>query len=366
MPVVTDGTHLYAVGGFDGTRTNTVDMTTVLADGSVAAWQAVAGMTVGRDGPAVGIVNGKLYSAGGLYAGLLSSSEGAAIQTDGTLALWQGMAPLSVARYQAVGAGVAGTFWVAGGTDDIANFNTTVQAVCDATGAITSWTAGAPMNAARVAHAVAVSGSRIYVSGGVAVPGGAPIASVEFASSVSQPTPTAIGVFRPSDGTFYLDKDGSGTWDGCATDKCLRMGMAGDLPLVGDWTGDGTSRVGLFRPTDGTFYLDCNGSGIWEGCAIDRCLNIGMNGDIPLVGDWNGIGTSKVGVFRPSDGTFYLDYNGSGTWDGCGTDRCLQIGLNGDTPLCGEVVRTGDRVHTGSLSAERQPAAGRQNARNQP
>jgi hypothetical protein len=52
MPLVTDGLHLYAVGGFDGSRTAAVHMTSVLLDGSLAAWQAVAGMTVGRDGPA--------------------------------------------------------------------------------------------------------------------------------------------------------------------------------------------------------------------------------------------------------------------------------------------------------------------------
>ena len=27
---------------------------------------------------------------------------------------------------------------------------------------------------------------------------------------------------------------------------------------------------------------------------------------------------AKVGLFRPASGTFYLDYNGNGTWDGCG------------------------------------------------
>ena len=92
----------------------------------------------------------------------------------------------------------------------------------------------------------------------------------------------------------------------------------------------------MFRPSDGTFYLDYNGSGTWDGCGTDRCLQIGLNGDIPLVGDWNGTGTSKVGTFRPSEGAFYLDYNGSGTWEGCGVDRCLQIGLNGDEPLVGQ------------------------------
>jgi hypothetical protein len=96
------------------------------------------------------------------------------------------------------------------------------------------------------------------------------------------------------------------------------------------------SSVGTFRPSDGTFYLDYNGNGVWDGCGTDRCLQIGLNGDIPLVGDWNGTGSTKVGTFRPSDGTFYLDYNGNGVWDGCGTDRCLSIGLDGDTPLVGK------------------------------
>ena len=145
-----------------------------------------------------------------------------------------------------------------------------------------------------------------------------------------------VGAFRPTDGTFYLDYNGSGTWEGCGIDRCLQIGMDGDIPLIGDWNGSGTSKVGAFRPTDGTFYLDYNGSGTWEGCGIDRCLQIGMDGDIPLIGDWNGSGTSKVGAFRPTDGTFYLDYNGSGTWEGCGIDRCLRIGMDGDTPLVGK------------------------------
>ena len=145
-----------------------------------------------------------------------------------------------------------------------------------------------------------------------------------------------VGLFRPSDGVFYLDANGNGQWDGCGTDRCLRSVSTATFRSVGDWNGSGTSKVGLFRPSDGTFYLDYNGNGQWDGCGVDRCLHIGMLGDIPLVGDWNGSGTTKVGAFRPSDGTFYLDYNGSGTWEGCGTDRCLQIGIDGDIPVIGD------------------------------
>ena len=158
------------------------------------------------------------------------------------------------------------------------------------------------------------------------------------ASNPAAPAPPIdkVGAFRPVGGTFYLDANGTGTWEGCGTDRCLSIGMSGDIPIVGDWNGTWSSKVGVFRPSDGTFYLDKNGSGTWEGCATDSCLQIGQNGDTPLVGDWNGSGTSKVGAFRPADGTFYLDYNGNGVWEGCGTDRCLRIGMSGDTPLVGK------------------------------
>jgi hypothetical protein len=112
--------------------------------------------------------------------------------------------------------------------------------------------------------------------------------------------------------------------------------MNGDIPLVGDWDGGGTSKVGAFRPSDGTFYLDYNGNGIWEGCGIDRCTPIGLATDTPVIGDWNGSGATKVGAFRPSDGTFYLDKNGNGVWEGCGVDTCTPIGMASDTPLVGK------------------------------
>ena len=123
--------------------------------------------------------------------------------------------------------------------------------------------------------------------------------------------------------------------------------------LYAVYEGNVPHTVGLFRPSDGTFYLDYKGNGVWDGCGIDRCLSIGMNGDIPLVGDWNGSGTSKVGAFRPSDGTFYLDYNGNGDWDGCGTDRCLQIGMNGDIPL-GRRLERQRHEQGGRLPSERR------------
>ena len=46
----------------------------------------------------------------------------------------------------------------------------------------------------------------------------------------------------------------------CATAPGLRNGgITGDVPVVGDWNGDGTSKVGVFR--NGFFWvLDANGN----------------------------------------------------------------------------------------------------------
>ena len=151
-----------------------------------------------------------------------------------------------------------------------------------------------------------------------------------------------LGVFR--NGNWYLDYNGDGQWSGCGTtadtDRCYTFGMQGDIPVIGDWNGNGVSKIGVFR--NGNWYLDYNGDGQWSGCGTtadtDRCYTFGMTGDIPVIGDWNGNGVSKIGVFR--NGNWYLDYNGDGQWSSCGTtadtDRCYTFGIAGDIPLVGD------------------------------
>ena len=146
-----------------------------------------------------------------------------------------------------------------------------------------------------------------------------------------------IGSFRPSISTWYLDLNGNGQWDGCGADACIKFGMAGDLPVAGDWTGTGQAKIGVYR--NGTWYLDLNGNGQWDGCGTDACIGFGLPGDLPVAGDWTGTGQAKIGVYR--NGTWYLDLNGNGQWDGCGTDACIGFGLPGDLPVAGDWTGTG-------------------------
>jgi hypothetical protein len=144
-----------------------------------------------------------------------------------------------------------------------------------------------------------------------------------------------IGVFRPSTGWWYLDFNGDNEWSGCTFDKCIYFGTANDKPVAGDWNNSGYSKIGVFRPSTGMWYLDLNGNGQWDGCGTDRCIYFGMNGDLPVVGDWNGDGSYEVGTFRPTTGYWYLDLNGNGQWDGCGVDGCYYFGTGADLPVVG-------------------------------
>jgi hypothetical protein len=144
---------------------------------------------------------------------------------------------------------------------------------------------------------------------------------------------TEIGAFRK--GTWFLDLNGNGVWDGPATDAQFTLGVQpGDVPVTGDWNGDGTTEIGAFRK--GTWFLDLNGNGVWDGPATDAQFTLGLQpGDVPVTGDWNGDGTTKIGIFRK--GTWFLDLNGNGAWNGPATDAQFTLGLQpGDIPVTGD------------------------------
>ena len=159
------------------------------------------------------------------------------------------------------------------------------------------------------------------------------LAAAGACASALAATPAQIGVFR--DGQWFLDANGNGQWDGTPTDIYYVFGQAGDVPVVGDWNGDGITKIGVYR--NGVWYLDYNGNGVWDGEPADKVYVYGLasynvNGriesDIPVVGDWNGDGRSKIGVFRrESRGKFDLDYNGNGAWNS-GTDVTYLEGSN--------------------------------------
>ncbi len=149
-----------------------------------------------------------------------------------------------------------------------------------------------------------------------------------------------VGVWRPSTGRFYLDSDGSLTWTPGVDAITDSFGIPGDIPVAGDWNGDGKDQIAVWRPSTGRFYLDIDGSRTWTPGVDAITASFGVPTDVPVAGDWNGDGTDDIGMWRPSTGRFYLDSDGSRTWTpgvdaitasfGVPTDRPVAEDWNGD------------------------------------
>ena len=102
--------------------------------------------------------------------------------------------------------------------------------------------------------------------------------SANFAATLT--SPTTIGLYRPSTNTFFL---GNSNTYGPPDLIVAGWGAPGDLPVVGDWDGNGTTTIGLYRPSTNTFYLRNSNT---YGAADMTIVGWGAPGDIPVVGDW--------------------------------------------------------------------------------
>ena len=75
------------------------------------------------------------------------------------------------------------------------------------------------------------------------------------------------------------------------------FGNPGDVPIAGDFNGDGFDTVSIYRPSNQTFYIiNKLGSGDQGLGAADFSYVFGNPGDKPFVGDFNGNGVETAGL----------------------------------------------------------------------
>lgn len=162
-----------------------------------------------------------------------------------------------------------------------------------------------------------------------------------------------IGVWRPSNLSFYLDYNGNNMYDD-GDKKCGPFGLSyRDVPIAGDWNGDGKDEIGIRSVMyKSLYYLDLNGDGKWDhpefllqsSLSFDRAnkdqdivtYSFGNNEDVPLSGDWNQDGYDEIGAWNPNDHCFYLDNDFDGVW----SDKDMKIGPygnSGDCPFSGKI-----------------------------
>ncbi|MFN8390478.1 MAG: VCBS repeat-containing protein [Bdellovibrionota bacterium] len=91
-------------------------------------------------------------------------------------------------------------------------------------------------------------------------------------------------------------------------------GLPGDVAVPADYDGDGITDISIWRPSDGTWWI--LNSGAAAGYAGGQGLtNVqwGLYGDVPVPADYDGDGRDDIAVWRPTDGNWYIQYSKTNT-----------------------------------------------------
>jgi hypothetical protein len=168
---------------------------------------------------------------------------------------------------------------------------------------------------------------------------GSRLLTVEDANASAAP-PADLAVWRPSSGYWYVMGVTQQQWG---------SGSNNDVPVPGDYDGDGKTDFAVYRPT--------SGAGIWcvvkSSTGADEYYNFGTSGDIPRAADFDGDGKSDAALFRPSNGTWYIRYSTTGNLVtqqfGISTDKPVPADYDGDGKADIAVFRDGTTPYFYSL-----------------
>jgi hypothetical protein len=121
-------------------------------------------------------------------------------------------------------------------------------------------------------------------------------------------------IYRDSTGTWHIYPSGGGTpyW--------VAWGQAGDIPVAGDYDGDGRTDPAVYR--DGVWYIVPSTTG------TVYAIGWGISTDTPVPGDYDGDGITDPAVYR--DGGWYIYPSGGGAAYSVGW------GISTDTPVPGD------------------------------
>lgn len=142
---------------------------------------------------------------------------------------------------------------------------------------------------------------------------------------------TDLAIFRSSDRSWWVRFSGA---NGPTLDTRVAIwGAAGDQPVPGDYDGDGASDFAVYRRSGGELLggVKEEGGAVWliqfaDGrVAVER---LGAGNDTPVPADYDGDGTTDLAVWRPQSGEWLVRLES-------GVHR-VQWGLSGDEPVRGD------------------------------
>jgi putative transposon-encoded protein len=107
--------------------------------------------------------------------------------------------------------------------------------------------------------------------------------------------------------------------DAGATIGPLLFGQSGDVPVPGDYLGLGHAQIAVFRPRTGEWLIRTD-----AGRAVHIAL--GKSGDVPVPGDYAGTGRLQIAIYRPTTGEWFRRA-------ASGAVTRVQWGAPGDLPV---------------------------------
>lgn len=156
------------------------------------------------------------------------------------------------------------------------------------------------------------------------------------------------GLYRQTDGYIYLRNSNTQV----VADVAFFFGNPGDVPIAGDFNGDRCDTVSVYRPSQSqVFIVNTLGSADTGLGNADHEYYFGDPGDTPFVGDFNGDGTDSIGLYRQTTGfVYYRNTHTQGTADnqfyfGNPQDRFVTADWNHDGIDTPAVYRPGTTTH---------------------
>jgi len=167
--------------------------------------------------------------------------------------------------------------------------------------------------------------SNNYTSGGSIAFGG--FGDVPLVGDFDGDRKADLIVYRPSIGTWFWLNSSTNYNPSLAGSRQWGIGSLGDMPLIGDFDGDGRTDLTVWRAIEGNWYWLTSSSNYIG----THSFTFGGLGDKPFLGDFDGDGRADIAVYRPSTGTwFWLTATGA-------FGQRLFGGGGGDVPLLTDV-----------------------------
>jgi len=149
---------------------------------------------------------------------------------------------------------------------------------------------------------------------------------------------TTIGSYVPTTERFYLrNSNSTGAADAGNFKYSVTAAPGDEIPVVGDWNGDGTCTIGSYVPATERFFLrNSNSTGAADAGNFKYSVTVGASDETPVTGDWNADGTTTIGSFVPTTERFYLrNSNSTGAADAGNFKYSVTAGASDETPVTG-------------------------------